>query len=160
MPLSKRFRALKLWFVIRNYGIKGLQAHIRKGVRLAQKFESLILSDDRFEIPAKRHLGMVVFRLKGEENDSTEKLLKKLNGSGKMHAVPANLKGKYVIRFTVTSPRTTLQDIARDWNLIQGFANEILGGDPQITTNKPTRVPLKGIFSSYYYFFPSYYFFY
>ena len=145
MPLSKRFRALKLWFVIRNYGIKGLQAHIRKGVRLAQKFESLILSDDRFEIPAKRHLGMVVFRLKGEENDSTEKLLKKLNGSGKMHAVPANLKGKYVIRFTVTSPRTTLQDIARDWNLIQGFANEILGGDPQIT-NKPTRVPLKGTF--------------
>ena len=96
---------------------------------------------------------MVVFRLKGEENDSTEKLLKKLNGSGKMHAVPANLKGKYVIRFTVTSPRTTLQDIARDWNLIQGFANEILGGDPQITTNKPTRVPLKGIFSSYYYSF-------
>ena len=88
---------------------------------------------------------MVVFRLKGEENDSTEKLLKKLNGSGKMHAVPANLKGKYVIRFTVTSPRTTLQDIARDWNLIQGFANEILGGDPQIT-NKPARVPLKGIF--------------
>jgi len=144
VPLSKRFRALKLWFVIRNYGIKGLQAHIRKGVRLAQKFESLILSDDRFEIPAKRHLGMVVFRLKGEENDSTEKLLKKLNGSGKMHAVPANLKGKYVIRFTVTSPRTTLQDIARDWNLIQGFANEILGGDPQIT-NKPTRVPLKEI---------------
>ena len=152
MPLSKRFRALKLWFVIRNYGIKGLQAHIRKGVRLAQKFESLILSDDRFEIPAKRHLGMVVFRLKGEENDSTEKLLKKLNGSGKMHAVPANLKGKYVIRFTVTSPRTTLQDIARDWNLIQGFANEILGGDPQIT-NKPTRVPLKGTFSAYYFFF-------
>ena len=92
VPLSKRFRALKLWFVIRNYGVKGLQAHIRKGVRLAQKFESLILSDERFEIPAKRHLGMVVFRLKGE-NDQTEKLLKKLNGSGKMHAVPASLKG-------------------------------------------------------------------
>ena len=132
---------MKLWFVIRNYGVKGLQAHIRKGVRLAQKFESLILSDDRFEIPAKRHLGMVVFRLKGE-NDQTEKLLKKLNGSGKMHAVPASLKGKYVIRFTVTSPRTTLQDIARDWNLIQSLANEIMGGDPQIT--KPQRVPLKG----------------
>ena len=101
VPLSKRFRALKLWFVIRNYGVKGLQAHIRKGVRLAQKFESLILSDERFEIPAKRHLGMVVFRLKGE-NDQTEKLLKKLNGSGKMHAVPASLKGNF---FTVHSRR-------------------------------------------------------
>ena len=53
-----------------------------QGVRLAQKFESLVLSDERFEIPAKRHLGMVVFRLAGE-NDLTEKLLKKLNGSGK-----------------------------------------------------------------------------
>ena len=51
-----------------------------QGVRLAQKFESLVLSDERFEIPAKRHLGMVVFRLAGE-NDLTEKLLKKLNGS-------------------------------------------------------------------------------
>ena len=142
---------------------------------MAQKFESLILSDERFEIPAKRHLGMVVFRLKGE-NDQTEKLLKKLNGSGKMHAVPASLKGnfftvhshrnffvsstiflplrfyvksnlpfsqigKYVIRFTVTSPRTTLQDIARDWNLIQAFTDEIMGVEK---SNKPNRVPLKG----------------
>ena len=58
IPLSKRFRALKLWFVIRNYGIKGLQKHIREGVRLAQKFEALILADNRFEIPAARHLGL------------------------------------------------------------------------------------------------------
>ena len=50
---------------------------------LAQKFEQMVLADDRFEIPAERHLGMVVFRLKGE-NDMTEKLLKKLNGSGNL----------------------------------------------------------------------------
>ena len=48
---------------------------------MAQKFEALVESDDRFEVPAARHLGMVVFRLKGE-NEMTEKLLKKLNGSG------------------------------------------------------------------------------
>lgn len=57
IPLSKRFRALKMWFVLRSYGIKGLQAHIREGVRLAQKFEALVLADYRFEIPAARHLG-------------------------------------------------------------------------------------------------------
>lgn len=57
IPLSKRFRALKLWFVIRNYGVNGLQKHIREGVRLAKKFEALVLADQRFEIPAKRHLG-------------------------------------------------------------------------------------------------------
>ena len=109
-------------------------------MRLAQKFEALVRSDDRFEIPAARHLGMVVFRLKGD-NSLTETLLKRLNSSGltpffrfgkmqkslndlssqkgKMHAVPASLKGQYVIRFTVTSPRTTANDIARDWQLIR-----------------------------------------
>ena len=103
--------------------------------------------DERFEVAAARHLGMVVFRLKGE-NDPTEKLLKKLNGSGKMHAVPSSLKGKYVIRYTVTSPRTTLNDIARDWDIIQNFATEILGGgnNSDGSTEQPTRqrVPLKG----------------
>jgi glutamate/tyrosine decarboxylase-like PLP-dependent enzyme len=61
IPLSKRFRALKLWFVIRNYGVKGLQKHLREGVRLAQKFEALVLADVRFEIPATRHLGELSF---------------------------------------------------------------------------------------------------
>jgi histidine decarboxylase len=69
---------------------------------LAQKFEALVLADARFEIPAARHLGMVVFRLRGE-NTLTERLLKKLNSRGRLHCVPAALHGKYVIRFTVTS---------------------------------------------------------
>ncbi|CRL04000.1 CLUMA_CG017118, isoform A [Clunio marinus] len=125
IPLSKRFRSLKLWFVIRNYGVKGLQKHIREGVRLAQKFEALVLADHRFEIPAARHLGMVVFRLKGE-NELTEKLLKRLNHRGNLHAVPASLKGKYVIRFTVTSAGTTNDDIIKDWNEIRLVATEIL----------------------------------
>ncbi|GAB0088367.1 Histidine decarboxylase [Sergentomyia squamirostris] len=125
IPLSKRFRALKLWFVLRNYGIKGLQKHIREGVRLAQKFEALVLADHRFEIPATRHLGMVVFRLRGD-NDFTEKLLKRLNNRGNLHCVPASLKGRYVIRFTVTSSRTTNEDILKDWSEIRTVATEIL----------------------------------
>ncbi|XP_076658397.1 histidine decarboxylase isoform X1 [Halictus rubicundus] len=139
IPLSKRFRALKLWFVIRNYGITGLQKHIREGVRLAQKFEALVLADARFEIPATRHLGMVVFRLRGE-NTLTERLLKKMNTRGRVHCVPAALHGKYVIRFTVTSTNTTNEDILRDWAEIRNTANEILGD----TANSPVRarVPL------------------
>uniref|UniRef100_A0A0K2TUF7 Histidine decarboxylase n=1 Tax=Lepeophtheirus salmonis TaxID=72036 RepID=A0A0K2TUF7_LEPSM len=139
IPLSKRFRSLKLWFVIRNYGVTGLQTMIRSNVKMAEYFESFVLSDSRFEIPAKRHLGMVVFRLTGD-NDNTEKLLKKLNSSGKMHAVPASLKGQYVIRFTVTSPRTTKKDIARDWEYIRTFASDVLGQEPP-----RQRVPLKEI---------------
>ncbi|XP_044009511.1 histidine decarboxylase isoform X2 [Aphidius gifuensis] len=133
IPLSKRFRALKLWFVIRNYGVTGLQKHIREGVRLAQKFEALVLGDSRFEIPAARHLGMVVFRLRGD-NSLTEKLLKKMNTRGRVHCVPAALHEKYVIRFTVTSTNTTNDDILRDWAEIKSTASEILyatsGGSP------------------------------
>ncbi|XP_021932712.1 histidine decarboxylase isoform X2 [Zootermopsis nevadensis] len=141
IPLSKRFRALKLWFVIRNYGIKGLQKHIREGVRLAQKFEALVLADQRFEIPAPRHLGMVVFRLRGE-NHLTERLLKRLNARGNLHCVPAALKGRYVIRFTVTSQRTTGDDITRDWAEIRAVAAEILGEEKKPIVAARARVPL------------------
>ncbi|XP_061401309.1 histidine decarboxylase [Musca vetustissima] len=125
IPLSRRFRSLKMWFVLRSYGIKGLQRHIREGVRLAQKFEALVAADHRFEIPAKRHLGLVVFRIKGD-NEITERLLKRLNHRGNIHCIPSSLKGKYVIRFTVTSTRTTVDDILRDWTEIKNAATEIL----------------------------------
>ncbi|GIY35348.1 histidine decarboxylase [Caerostris darwini] len=129
ISLSKRFRALKLWFVLRNYGIKGLQEHIRHGVEMAKEFEKLVREDDHFEIPAKRHLGLVVFRVKGE-NELTENLLKKINSSGRLHCVPSSLKGKYVIRFTVTSPQTTLSDIHNDWGFIQIMCSHILNESP------------------------------
>lgn len=57
IPLSRRFRALKFWFVLRSFGIKGLQRHIRNSVYLARKFESLLLADQRFEVPVKCQLG-------------------------------------------------------------------------------------------------------
>ncbi|KAG1689129.1 Histidine decarboxylase [Nymphon striatum] len=98
---------------------------ILQGVTMAQKFEEFVNSDKRFEIPAKRHLGMVVFRLKGD-NELTEKLLKKLNSGGQIHCVPASLKNRYVIRFTITSQNTTLEDVKRDWTIINTTATEVL----------------------------------
>ncbi|XP_022915518.2 histidine decarboxylase [Onthophagus taurus] len=140
IPLSRRFRSLKLWFVIRNFGIIGLQKHIREGVRLAQKFEALVLADQRFEISATRHLGLVVFRLKGD-NAHTESLLKRLNSRGNIHCVPAALKDKYVIRFTVTSQYTTGDDILKDWKEIKNVAGDIL---KEAKMDVPrVRVPLK-----------------
>ncbi|XP_055858861.1 histidine decarboxylase isoform X2 [Episyrphus balteatus] len=143
IPLSKRFRSLKLWFVLRSFGIKGLQKHIREGVRLAQRFEALVNADHRFEIPAKRHLGMVVFRIKGD-NEITERLLKRLNHRGNLHCVPASIKGKYVIRFTVTSNRTTLDDILNDWQeirLVAGFVLDEMNID--IAAVEKSKVSLK-----------------
>ncbi|XP_076267107.1 histidine decarboxylase [Rhynchophorus ferrugineus] len=139
IPLSKRFRALKLWFVIRNYGITGIQEHIRKGVRMAEQFESFVRNDSRFEIPAKRYLGLVVFRLVGD-NIITEALCKRLNSRGNIHCVPANLKGKYVIRFTVTSPRTTLDDIIKDWKEIMKVADDVLRESDKLIHRE--KVPL------------------
>lgn len=92
---------------------------------MAKLFEDLVKLDDRFEIMAERHLGLVVFRLKGE-NEITEKLLKQLNKDGRLHVVPARVKNNYIIRFTVTSYYTTEEDIKRDWQIIQSTADEIL----------------------------------
>merc|ERR1719481_1753791 len=103
----------------------------------------MVRSDNRFEIPAARHLGMVVFRLKGD-CAMTEKLLKKLNSSGKMHAVPCCIKGRYVIRFTITSQKTTNQDIIRDWGLIRSTATSVLEEYGIVSTVRK-RVPLKEI---------------
>ncbi|XP_063782057.1 histidine decarboxylase [Pseudophryne corroboree] len=121
IPLSRRFRSLKLWFVIRSFGINNLQAHIRHGTELAKYFESLVKADQLFEVPAKRHMGLVVFRLKGP-NILTEKVLAELTKSGNIFLIPATINDKYIIRFTVTSQFTTREDILQDWNLIREAA--------------------------------------
>nr|CAD7261861.1 unnamed protein product [Timema shepardi] len=92
ISLSKRFQSLKLWFVIRNYGIDGLQKHIRKNVHLAERFEWLVRSDERFEVPVPRHLGMVVFRLRGH-NTLTETFLKTLNSRGRTYCATSRFRG-------------------------------------------------------------------
>ncbi|XP_069481075.1 histidine decarboxylase [Ambystoma mexicanum] len=124
IPLSRRFRSLKLWFVIRSFGVKNLQEHIRHGTEMAKYFESLVLSDQLFEIPAKRHLGLVVFRLKGPDS-LTEQVLKDLTKAGNMFLIPATINDKLIIRFTVTSQFTTREDILRDWNLIRDTATRV-----------------------------------
>ncbi|NXS86543.1 DCHS decarboxylase, partial [Erpornis zantholeuca] len=125
IPLSRRFRSLKLWFVLRSFGVKKLQAHVRHGTETAKFFESLVKSDPLFEIPAKRHLGLVVFRLKGP-NWLTEKLLKELSSSGRLFLIPATIHDKFIIRFTVTSQFTTREDILQDWSIIQHTAAQII----------------------------------
>ncbi|CAG0924774.1 unnamed protein product, partial [Notodromas monacha] len=126
VQLSRRFRSLKLWFVIRNYGIEGIQKMLRKQIELAKLFENLVRSESIFEIPAKRHLALIVFRLKGMENEMTEILLRRMNACEKMHCVPTSLQKKFVIRFCVTSHRTTEEDIRKDFALIKSLAHELL----------------------------------
>ncbi|CAO2578972.1 Histidine decarboxylase [Lemmus lemmus] len=134
IPLSRRFRSIKLWFVIRSFGVKNLQAHVRHGTEMAKYFESLVRNDPFFEIPAKRHLGLVVFRLKGP-NCLTESVLKEIANDGQLFLIPATIQDKLIIRFTVTSQFTTKEDILRDWNLIREAATLVLS---QHCTSQPS----------------------
>nr|XP_034351505.1 histidine decarboxylase isoform X2 [Arvicanthis niloticus] len=104
------------------------------GTEMAKYFESLVRNDPFFEIPAKRHLGLVVFRLKGP-NCLTESVLKEIAKSGQLFLIPATIQDKLIIRFTVTSQFTTKDDILRDWNLIREAANLVLS---QHCTSQPS----------------------
>ncbi|XP_004687864.1 PREDICTED: histidine decarboxylase isoform X2 [Condylura cristata] len=104
------------------------------GTEMAKYFESLVENDPFFEIPAKRHLGLVVFRLKGP-NCLTESVLKEIAKTGRLFLIPATVQDKFIIRFTVTSQFTTRDDILRDWKLIQDAATLILS---QHCTSQPS----------------------
>ncbi|XP_065579574.1 aromatic-L-amino-acid decarboxylase-like [Artemia franciscana] len=125
IPLSRRFRALKLWFVIRNYGIEGLQNYIRNHCRLAKRFSEHVQNDSRFEVCNIVRMGLVCFRLKGL-NERNKKLLTNINASGKLHMVPASIHGKYVIRFCVVAQDASESDIDYAWDVVTDFATELL----------------------------------
>ncbi|XP_056330947.1 aromatic-L-amino-acid decarboxylase [Danio aesculapii] len=125
IPLGRRFRSLKMWFVFRMYGLKALQAYIRKHVGLAKEFESLVRADQRFEISADVVMGLVCFRLKGS-NELSENLLKRINSARKIHLVPCQLAGKFVLRFAVCARATESRHVQEAWCHIRQLASELL----------------------------------
>uniref|UniRef100_A0A2I3LX32 Aromatic-L-amino-acid decarboxylase n=1 Tax=Papio anubis TaxID=9555 RepID=A0A2I3LX32_PAPAN len=125
IPLGRRFRSLKMWFVFRMYGVKGLQAYIRKHVQLSHEFESLVLQDPRFEICAEVTLGLVCFRLKGS-NKVNEALLQRINSAKKIHLVPCHLRDKFVLRFAICSRTVESAHVQRAWEHIKELADDVL----------------------------------
>lgn len=130
IPLGRRFRALKLWLVIRHYGIEGLRAYIREHVRLAALFESLVRADGRFEIAAPRTVNLVCFRLRGEgpEADAANRaLLERLNASGRVYLTHTALpcpggKDRVVLRMAIGSTTTEERHVRAAWELIRALA--------------------------------------
>uniref|UniRef100_A0AAQ5Z408 Aromatic-L-amino-acid decarboxylase n=1 Tax=Amphiprion ocellaris TaxID=80972 RepID=A0AAQ5Z408_AMPOC len=125
IPLGRRFRSLKLWFVFRLYGLQGLQAHIRKQVALAKVFESLVRADKRFEICAEVIMGLVCFRLKGS-NELNQNLLKRITDSREIHLVPCQLSGRFVLRFAICARTTESSHIQQAWRHITQLTFELL----------------------------------
>jgi glutamate/tyrosine decarboxylase-like PLP-dependent enzyme len=113
VPLSRRFRSLKLWCVLRNYGVSGLQAYIRRHMAVAKHFASLIEKEKMFSLENDVHLGLVCFKLlvpnvTGEEADKVNmEFLQQMNKSGQIHMVPTTFKDRYIIRFCVTNEHAT-----------------------------------------------------
>lgn len=125
VPLSRRFRSLKLWFVLRSYGISGLQNYIRHHIELAKRFEKLVLKDSRFEVCNEVRLGLVCFRLKGSDRIN-EKLLISINASGKIHMVPASVNERYIIRFCAVAQNATVEDIGRIFKYSLVYLSEFI----------------------------------
>ncbi|XP_015671655.1 aromatic-L-amino-acid decarboxylase isoform X5 [Protobothrops mucrosquamatus] len=132
IPLGRRFRSLKMWFVFRMYGVNGLQEYIRKHVRIAHEFKDLVLQDDRFEICADVILGLVCFRLKGS-NELNEVLLKNINDARKIHLVPCHLRGKFVLRFAICARTVESSHIQFAWKHITTMASVLLKTQKQST---------------------------
>jgi len=124
IPLGRRFRSLKLWFVLRHYGIEGLQFHIREHVRLAQQFAEWIKEDERFELAAPAPLNLVCFRLKAGD-EANQKLMDALNRSGDLYLTHTKLNNKLTLRLCIGQTNTTERHVEKAWARIQQEATKL-----------------------------------
>jgi aromatic-L-amino-acid decarboxylase len=122
--LGRRFRALKLWAVVRCYGASGLRAHIRRGVELASTFEQWVADEPGWELCAPRPFSVVCFRLTGEDERNRD-LLERVNATGEIFISHAVLNGRYVLRLAVGQMRTTEADVRAAWDVLRREASEM-----------------------------------
>jgi aromatic-L-amino-acid decarboxylase len=122
IELGRRFRALKLWFVLRWYGAEGLRAHIRSGVALAQELAGWAEADDRFDVVAPHPLSLVCLRPRWPEgvdaDVATMTLLERLNDGGEAFLTHTTVRGQVVLRVAIGAPTTTRTHVERAWALL------------------------------------------
>jgi aromatic-L-amino-acid decarboxylase len=124
IPLGRRFRALKLWAVLRCYGRVGLQERIREHIRLAALFEGWLRSEPGWEIMAPRHFSLVCFRKEGSDAEN-ERLLERVNDSGEVFLSHARLADRYALRLAVGNFRTTEEDVRLAWDVLRREASAL-----------------------------------
>ena len=117
IPLGRRFRALKLWFVIRHYGVEGLQHHIREHVRLARQFAQWIAASQDFELAAPAPLNLVCFRHCAGDAFN-RRMLEQLNRSGDIYLTHTLLNGQFTLRMCIGQTQTEARHVQRAWQLI------------------------------------------
>src|SRR5262249_18030226 len=100
IPLGRRFRALKLWFVIRHYGLEGLRHPVRRPIELAQLFAQWVREDKRFELAAPAPLNLVCFRYRGGDG-ANQLIMDRLNVSGDLYLTHTRLNGLLALRMSI-----------------------------------------------------------
>lgn len=132
IPLGRRFRSLKLWMVLRLYGLENLQGYIRNHIQLAKHFEGLVAQDSRFEVVTPRIFSLVCFRLLPPHNDEdhgnklNHNLLDAVNSTGKIFISHTVLSGKYILRFAVGAPLTEGRHVNAAWEVVRDRASALL----------------------------------
>lgn len=133
VPLGRRFRAMKLWFVLRHYGAEGLRAHIRLHCRLAERLERAMRADDRIEVLVPRSLSLLCFAVRGasftESEQFSRELLRRVNESGLAYlthtVLPLRGGDRYAIRFSIGSPLTRQDHVQDTWARITRIIDEL-----------------------------------
>jgi aromatic-L-amino-acid decarboxylase len=129
VQLGRRFRALKLWFVIRSFGVEGIQEIVRNQIGMAQEMAKRIDTEEGFELLAPVPLNTVCFRFlpKGvtgteEINEINRELHEKINSTGKLYMTHTKLDGKYTLRWVIGQTRVEQTHVDTAWNLIKEVA--------------------------------------
>ena len=124
VSLGRRMRSLKLWFVIRHYGVNGLRHHIRRHIQLAQEFAGWVRESEEFELAVEPPLNLVCFRHVGGDELNKE-LLARLNASGALYMTHTVLGGRYTLRFCVGQTHTEERHVKKAWERIRAVALEL-----------------------------------
>jgi aromatic-L-amino-acid decarboxylase len=122
--LGRRFRALKLWFVMRYYGRKKIEAILRYHIALAHELADKVRADKRFEVVAPTTLSLVCLRYRGTD-DENKAIIERLNASGLTFLAGNVLDGRFVIRYAIGNIATAREDVAAVWEKIQEVAATI-----------------------------------
>lgn len=125
IQLGRRFRSLKLWFVIRHYGVNGLRYHIRKHIEMAQQFAGWIRTSEEFEMVAPAPLNLVCFAHRNG-NDFNKKLLETINNRGKMYFTHTVVNGRYLLRMCIGQTHTEQAHVLQAWEIIRRTAKELI----------------------------------
>jgi aromatic-L-amino-acid/L-tryptophan decarboxylase len=127
IPLGRRFRALKLWFVIRHYGVEGLRWHVRRHVALAQEFARWVQADPRFELAVPPPLNLVCFRHRAGDA-LNQALMDRLNGSGELFLTHTRLQERLTLRMCIGQTQTEQRHVERAWRRICEAAADLAKG--------------------------------